>query len=338
MSIREALALSGPPLFHPRPQGGDPARIATGMFVGSSLNRALAVIGDRWALRILGDSFAGVRRFEEFQARSGAARSTLASRLGCLVACGIFDRVRYSQTPPRSEYRLSAKGAELYGFMLLCWGLERAWTPGRVAAASYRPHESCGHALKPALVCGDCGGQVTFHNTDYKIVPAGVAGARPKPNFRRLSSATSADPDAAAGKAFADLTDIIGDRWTLLVVCAGFLGLRRFDAIQSTLHIASNILTHRLNRLVASGLIRRRLYSQHPPRCEYRLTQKGLALFPVVVALTQWGDRWLAPRSRGNLLLFHQECGWRLHAIVTCAHCSATVEPADVGAALTQSN
>lgn len=259
------------------------------------MSRALAIIGDRWALRILGASFAGPRRFEELQVRLGAARSTLTSRLGCLVGSGVLERVRYSDAPPRCEYRLSPQGAELLGVKLL-W--ERA--PGA------------------KLVCEHCGGAVTFHNTHYEIVAARAAHTPPIANFRRLSSVP--DTAADAGTAFEHLSDIIGDRWTLLVLCAGFLGLRRFDDIQSTLHIATNILTHRLNRLVASGLFRRRLYSQHPPRCEYQLTQQGLDLFPVAVLLTQWGDRWLAPGGGGNLRLFHKDCGQRLHAIVTCRH------------------
>jgi DNA-binding HxlR family transcriptional regulator len=158
-------------------------------------------------------------------------------------------------------------------------------------------------------------------------MPATDAASRaPKPNFRRLSAAAGANR-GEADNALAHLTDIIGDRWTLLVLTAGFLGLQRFDAIQRALRIATNILTHRLNRLVESGLLQRRSYSQHPPRCEYCLTPKGLDLFPLAVMLTQWADRWLAPRSCGNLQLFHQECGRRLRAIVTCNHCAARVEP-----------
>lgn len=310
-----------------RPQGRDSVRVTPGTIAASSISRALAIIGDRWALRILADSFAGVRRFEEFQARSGAARSTLASRLGCLVESGVLERVRYSDVPPRSEYRLSTQGAELYGVTLLCWEWERAWALECVGPGD-RLHKTCGHAMKPELVCGDCGGRVTFHNTEYEIVPTGAARKALKPNFRRLSSAMAANPDA--GKAPVHLTDIIGDRWSLLVLSAGFLGLQRFDAIQRALHIATNILTHRLNRLVACGLFRRRLYSHQPPRCEYCLTQKGLDLFPLAVTLTQWGDRWLAPRRCGNLRLFHKECGRRLHAIVICDHCAAQLRPDDV--------
>ena len=93
--------------------------------------------------------------------------------------------------------------------------------------------------------------------------------------------------------AFVHITDILGDRWTPLVLCAAFLGLRRFDEIQSGLEIATNILTHRLNYLVDHRILERRQYSERPPRYEYRLTQKGRDLFPHALMLMQWGDRWL---------------------------------------------
>jgi DNA-binding HxlR family transcriptional regulator len=306
-------------------QGRPPARLSSSTIAASSVSRALGIVGDRWALRILGGSFAGVRRFEEFQAWSGAARSTLTSRLKCLVDSGVLERVPYSDTPPRSEYRLSQQGAELYSVSLLSRAWERTWVPSCVGTAIDPLHEACGHPMKPQLTCRDCGGRVTLHNTEYEIVGAGARSRLPKPLFRRLSSVTAANRDDTAN-AFAHLTDIIGDRWTLLVLAAGFLGLHRFDAMQSALCIATNILTHRLNRLVEFGLFRRRLYSQHPPRCEYRLTPKGRDLFPVAVMLLLWGDRWLAPRCGGNLRLFHKECGQRLQAVVTCGHCAAMLE------------
>lgn len=304
-------------------------RVTPSTLAASSVSRALSVVGDRWALRIIDDSFAGIRRFEEFRARSGAARSIVASRLSCLVASGVLERVRYSDAPPRSEYRLSTQGAELYGVTLLCSAWEAMWMPGRNGTASNRLHQTCGRSMKPVLVCGDCGGPVTFHNTEYELVATQAARKSPTPNFRRLSSAAGAS-SGDAGQSLAHVTDIIGDRWTLLILSAGFLGLRRFDAIQSTLRIATNILTHRLNRLVASGLLRRRLYSQHPPRCEYCMTQKGLDLFPLVAVLSQWADRWLAPRCSENLWLLHRECGRRLRAIVACDHCASRLEPGDV--------
>jgi DNA-binding HxlR family transcriptional regulator len=87
--------------------------------------------------------------------------------------------------------------------------------------------------------------------------------------------------------------EIVGERWTLLIVRDVFLGLRRFDDLQASLGVARNVLTDRLNRLVDEGVLERVRYSEHPPRYEYRLTPKGLDLNVALTALRQWGDRYL---------------------------------------------
>ena len=86
----------------------------------------------------------------------------------------------------------------------------------------------------------------------------------------------------------------LGERWALLVLRDLFLGHRRFDEIQASLGVASNVLSQRLGTLVEEGIAERRLYSEHPERFEYRLTEKGQALQPVLLALVNWGDRYTA--------------------------------------------
>src|SRR5215470_15002150 len=88
--------------------------------------------------------------------------------------------------------------------------------------------------------------------------------------------------------------EIVGERWTLLIVRDVFLGLRRFDQFQESLGIARNVLTDRLNRLVDEGILERVLYSDRPERYEYRLTQKGRDLLLPLTALRQWGDKHLS--------------------------------------------
>jgi DNA-binding HxlR family transcriptional regulator len=87
--------------------------------------------------------------------------------------------------------------------------------------------------------------------------------------------------------------EIVGERWTLLIVRDVFLGVRRFDELQESLGVARNVLTDRLNRLVDEGILERVRYSAHPPRYEYRLTPKGIDLNVALAALRQWGDRYL---------------------------------------------
>src|SRR4051812_26821270 len=84
--------------------------------------------------------------------------------------------------------------------------------------------------------------------------------------------------------------EVVGERWSLLIVREVFLGVRRFDEMQSDLDIARNVLQTRLTRLVENGVLERRLYRARPPRHEYFLTEKGIDLWPTVVALMRWGD------------------------------------------------
>ncbi len=85
--------------------------------------------------------------------------------------------------------------------------------------------------------------------------------------------------------------ELVGDRWTLLIVRDLVLGLTRFDEFLESLGVASNVLTDRLNRLVDEGVVERIRYSERPERFEYRLTAKGRELGLVLLALMQWGDR-----------------------------------------------
>jgi DNA-binding HxlR family transcriptional regulator len=87
--------------------------------------------------------------------------------------------------------------------------------------------------------------------------------------------------------------DMLGDWWTPLVVRQAFLGARKFDEFQTGLGIPRNVLAERLRSLVDQGVFERRQYTDRPPRHEYRLTEKGIGLFGVIVAMMQWGDRWL---------------------------------------------
>jgi DNA-binding HxlR family transcriptional regulator len=90
--------------------------------------------------------------------------------------------------------------------------------------------------------------------------------------------------------------EVVGERWTLLIVRDVFLGRRRFDELQESLGIARNVLTDRLNRLVEQGILERVLYSERPERYEYRLTAKGLELNVALTALRQWGDKHLSEK------------------------------------------
>jgi DNA-binding HxlR family transcriptional regulator len=124
----------------------------------------------------------------------------------------------------------------------------------------------------------------------------------------------------------------VGERWTLLIVRNIYPGVRRFDDLQAQLGIARNVLAARLDSLIASEILERRPYGERPVRHEYVLTEKGRALWPVLVELMQWGDRY-APTPKGPpVILRHRGCGGEVVAHRACSRCGALVELADVRA------
>jgi DNA-binding HxlR family transcriptional regulator len=114
--------------------------------------------------------------------------------------------------------------------------------------------------------------------------------------------------------------ELIGERWTMLVVREVFLGNRRFDEMAARLGIARNVLTSRLQRLVEEGVLEKVRYQERPERFEYRLTEKGIDLWPVIVSLVQFGDRYYAPDGP-PLILKHKHCGGTVDAHRICSDC-----------------
>ncbi len=126
--------------------------------------------------------------------------------------------------------------------------------------------------------------------------------------------------------------ELIGERWTLLILRDAFLGRRRFEEFQRSLGVARNVLTARLERLVDAGVLRRERYCEHPPRDEYRLTDKGLDLWPVIFDLIQWGDRHAATTAGPPVLMRHRDCGGSIDSRRRCERCRAEVGPREVEA------
>jgi DNA-binding HxlR family transcriptional regulator len=116
--------------------------------------------------------------------------------------------------------------------------------------------------------------------------------------------------------------EVVGDRWTLLLVRDLLRGARRFQDFQQSLPgIPPNLLSERLKRMEEHRLVERRFYSDHPPRAEYTLTEKGRELGTVVGALADWGSRHLYRR----VSLVHADCGHPVELTYFCAHCAGRV-------------
>jgi DNA-binding HxlR family transcriptional regulator len=121
--------------------------------------------------------------------------------------------------------------------------------------------------------------------------------------------------------------DIVGDRWALMVLRDIHSGITRFDAIQANLGLSRKVLAQRLAELTEQGVIERRPYSEHPPRFDYVLTQKGSELGVVLLAMIAWGDRWTDDGGGPPALLRHTACGQHTAAVPTCAACGEVLLP-----------
>jgi DNA-binding HxlR family transcriptional regulator len=135
---------------------------------------------------------------------------------------------------------------------------------------------------------------------------------------------------AAQNCSIARTLSVLGERWTLLVLRELSLGNTRFDEIQRELGVATNILSARLSTLVDEGIAERRRYGERPDRFEYRLTEKGWDLQPILLGFLRWGDRYTAGRRGAPLETVHSECGHAFHMVPTCSHCGEEVKPSSL--------
>jgi DNA-binding HxlR family transcriptional regulator len=123
--------------------------------------------------------------------------------------------------------------------------------------------------------------------------------------------------------------EVIGERWSLLIVREVMNGNRRFGEIQGSLGVARNVLSARLQRLVAEGILERRAYQESPERHEYFLTEKGLDLWPSLIALLGWGDRHSTGPEGPPKLIVHKECGGAVSDRGICESCGKLLHARD---------
>jgi len=123
---------------------------------------------------------------------------------------------------------------------------------------------------------------------------------------------------------------VVGERWTMLIIRDAFLGTRRFDDFQRNLGITRHRLSERLGKLVDHGVLVKVPYHERPLRHEYRLTRKGLGLYPVLMSLGRWGDEWMDPGEGPPLEYLHQKCGHMTRPVLSCSECGEPLRPQEV--------
>ncbi len=125
--------------------------------------------------------------------------------------------------------------------------------------------------------------------------------------------------------------DVLSDRWTFLILREAFFGVRRYGQLQRNLGIARNVLAERLRQLVSDGMLERVRYRTDPDWYEYRLTERALDLYPVIVGLMRWADRHLVAEDDAPALeLIHRRCGKSADPYLACSHCHEPLTARDI--------
>ena len=120
--------------------------------------------------------------------------------------------------------------------------------------------------------------------------------------------------------------DRVGEWWSILILRDAFRGMRRFEEFRQSLGVAPNMLTRRLNALIDAGLMRRDLYCEHPPRHEYRLTERGKDFRPVLLTLLLWGDRHFSPDGP-SVALVDRKTGATIDPVLVDRHSGQPLDP-----------
>jgi DNA-binding HxlR family transcriptional regulator len=123
---------------------------------------------------------------------------------------------------------------------------------------------------------------------------------------------------------------LLSDRWTFLIMREAFHGVRRFGQMARDLGVSRNILSRQLRTLVDHGVLERHRYRTDPDRFEYVLSDGGRDLYPAIVSLMQWGDRYLTGPEGPALVLRHRPCGHLADPLLVCAHCGERLDPREV--------
>lgn len=123
---------------------------------------------------------------------------------------------------------------------------------------------------------------------------------------------------------------VVGDRWTLMILRECFLGVRRFEGFEARLGVARHVLANRLKKLADAGVLDKVAYQERPRREEYRLTECGRDLYPVMVTLAQWGDKYMSGDAGPPLLRVHKTCGHVMTGVLKCSECDEPLLARDI--------
>jgi len=215
----------------------------------------------------------------------------------------------HASTRARTEYLITDRGRSLWPALLSIWEWERRWVPEHAETLPSMRHHVCGADFAPLVVCRACGQVVSDKDV---VAQWGPSGSWPR-SIPVVSTRRRSDQRDAAGL-FPQTMSVLGNRWGFALLVAAFVGMSRFTDFQGQLGAPPGSIADRLSIFLANGVL-------VMADGRYRLTAKGRALFPVLIAALQWAERWFRAPEGAAVTLGHTGCGARFTAVMTCDQC-----------------
>jgi DNA-binding HxlR family transcriptional regulator len=281
----------------------------------------LGVLGDEWTLLIAQQALLGATRYGEFAARLPISNAVLTRRLSTMTDDGLLFRSIYRDRPPRYEYLLTPRGRSLWPVLTAIWEWERRWVPEHAERLPAMHHLGCDADFAPLVTCRACTQVVTEKELSVGWGPSGSwPRSMPVESTRRRSAS---DNRPARAGLFPETMSILGNRWAFALLVAAFVGTTRFNDFAAQLGAPPSSLADRLQILTASGVL-------EASGGRYLLTEKGRAVFGVLITALQWAQRWFAAPEGPAVLLRHTMCGNTFDALLTCDQCAGPLRGAEV--------
>ncbi len=328
--VAAALTVSPPSTALPRASrvAGSDRHQAVVTSPPNAIGAALGLLGDEWTLLIVRGAFEGARRYGDWKATLPISDAVLSARLARLVDAGVLARSADDDAAGRPVYTLTECGLDLWRLLLCIWDWERRHVEGQADRLPRMVHTRCGEAFHPVLRCGRCHGDASAADVDSRFGPSGsfersvpVGATRRRSSAGRDAAARDAAGRGAAGPGmFAETMAIVGSRWSSAVLGAAFLGATRFRDFEQ-IGAAPSIVSDRLRDFVGRGVLER----ESDEGIAYRLSGKGTAFFPVVVAVLTWGERWRPAPDGPAVVATHQHCGGVFVPELACSVCDQAV-------------
>jgi DNA-binding HxlR family transcriptional regulator len=248
------------------------------------------------------------------------SNAVLSGRLTMLTGDGLLTRHEYQTRPSRSEYRLTPMGRSLWPMLTSIWEWERRWVGHHAEPLAGMHHTACGAEFAPQLNCRTCDMAVSEKDVVAQWGPSGSwERCMPATTNRRRSGARR----CAQASLFPQTMSVVGDRWGFALLVAAFVGVSRFTDFQAQLGAPPGTIADRLSLFTAEGIVVN-------ADGRYRLTEKGRALFGVLVCALAWAQRWFGAPEGPAVILTHTGCRRLFTPVLVCDQCFGRLRGAHI--------